>query len=195
MSFNNMVQAVTNCLPRPVVQNYAHASATTIGFGIAGGFVAAEMAIRAVADMARIISSHDVDQDRNWDNFSANFGGAIFYGLCAANFIPGTPVIGAAIFAIYSLTKELEEDDYLLTILLSRSVKVITDVIEKVSDGIYRAIIKPISDCLFKILTKIAEIVVRILQAIPLPEHPIWIATGALVTAIVVVKVAQHLLG
>jgi hypothetical protein len=192
MNYNSVSSAFTNALPVAIQQNYAHAKLATVACGTAGVVVAAEMAIRAIFDGLKLLSNRHPGESLETlqYNFSANLGGAVFYGLCAANILPGTPVIGAAIFAIYSITKDLKEDDYLTTKFLSHTFTLITDALDYVGTKIIGPILKPIVELLIDVIEKIAEVVLAILRVIPLPEHPVWIATGILVTAIVVVKVA-----
>lgn len=182
------------------ISNYVsvhHASTLTFGSAVICVAASAEMGIRSAIDALKLMGvvEKKKDEDASY-NFSANLGGALFYGLCAANIIPGTAIVGASIFTIYSIcvhssTKSVE-DEY----ITSKVIGTGADLTNRLFSWTWKHIVSPVLDnVVFPVLKKIGEAVTCILSHISMPEHPIWYALGLLATAIVVVKFALPALG
>jgi len=178
----------SNVLFKAVSANYVGASALAIGSGVLCAAAATEMVLQTIGEAVSYLSNGPVSMN----NVSANIGGAIFYGLCAANIIPGTSFLGAFIFTCYSIIKNHTADDYVLTKFLQHTFTLITDVTRSVVDNViaplYKKIVRPV-------LIAIIDVVDAIVSAIPLPEHPVWQGVALLGTAIIIVKVALPALG
>jgi len=166
--------------------NYADVSKYTKVCGGLCGIAAAEMAIRTISDLNNIVTGRDGDTEKHNYNLSPNLGGAIFYGLCAANVLPHTALIGSAIFTIYSAAKywscreaERSEHMYVSSILIAAPVDAL---ITKIAWPILRDIAWPI-------VRTAGEIMGSILKSIPIPNHPIWALVGLLGVAIILGKV------
>lgn len=101
-------------------------------------------------------------------NFSANLSGALFYGLCAANIISGTAVLGGIAFTIYSLftsASHHRDDTYITSLAIRNIIKVPLIAVGHLACAV-------------------TDITFNIVRNIHLPEHPSWYFTGALVAAV-----------
>lgn len=177
------------------VANYIslhHAWKLTLGSAILCAAVTVETGVRGIYDIFQLMAYKGEDaqeKEKIKYNISANLGSALFYGLCAANVIPGSAMLGAAIFATYSCcvtnSQKTIKDEYVLSKMIGQpchwiAEKVVVPVCEK---AIFPAV-KAIGDVAYKIIT-----------SIPLPKHPIWIASAVLLSAIAVTKFALPLIG
>ncbi len=167
-------------------QNY-YSNKWSLGGGVGCAIVAAEMAIRAVGDL---IEKGRLEEGQTKDsvsrNFSANFGGAIFYGLCAANILPGTAILGSLIFTVYSFAVNKREDNYLATKVIRESELKVLNFVLDILQVAWDWVIYPVADALRRIFSTVFDLLV--------PKHPIWIGVALLVTAIAVVKLPVLLL-
>ena len=182
------------------ISNYVsihHAWNVTFGSAIVCAAASAEMGIRAAIDVLKMMGTIEKKQNEDVSyNFSANLGGSLFYGLCAANIIPGTSIVGASIFSIYSVCvydpKKSVEDQYITTKIIGAGA----DLAKTLLNWTWNHIVSPICEHIIcPVLRKIFNVVTTILSYISLPKHPIWYALGALATAIVVAKFALPALG
>ena len=121
--------------------------------GILLGAATTEMALRALSDLVTIAFKENSDKNRY--NLSANLGGFLFYGGCALNLVPGTRVIGAAIFTSYAIYNKYSGREEYFT------AKVIRVPVEKTVKAI---------NTIFKTLWKY--------------QHWTWYATGFVAFAI-----------
>jgi hypothetical protein len=169
-----------------------HTLQVTLGSAVICAAVAAETGIRSVYDIFKLISLNSENQDEKdavKRNISSNLGSALFYGLCAANIIPGTAIMGAVIFTIYSNcvtdSKKSLQEEYL-----------ISKVIAQPCHFLVKKVIFPIAEnVVFPVVQKVASCTYHILKQIPLPTHPIWIGSALLVSTIAIVKFALPVVG
>lgn len=159
-----------------------HAWKLTFGSAILCTSATVETAVRGVIDVHKYFTMktdnrEEVDKIRK--RMSANLGSALFYGICAVNIIPGTALLGAAIFTIYSMFDLNKQYDIKNDYLLSR-------VVGYPSLYVFENVVCPVA-------SKISAVTQAILQSIP--SNPAWQASGMLLTAIVVVKFALPALG
>jgi hypothetical protein len=185
-TFTSVVNSVTStakAMSSTVMQNYSGAAPATIGAGVFCGVVCTEIAIRAIHDGVCLLTTTPAPDalDTLKNNFSANLGSAVFYGLCAVNILPGSAAFGAAIFALYSMG-DLKSDDYLMTKLLNHTYTLIINITSP--------IVTPIVNALSYVVNRISDLVTAIFARLGLPEAPIWVATGLLIGAIIAVKFA-----
>jgi hypothetical protein len=137
-----------------------------------------EMAIETIRGIPRLASKERDDHE----NFGKNLGGAIFYGLCAANIVPYTPLVGAIIFAGYSIFKCEEKDAYVTAKLLGNLLRPpLEHVVLPLGEWLIERIILPLAG-------KIAQVVADIFNLISLPKSPIWFGVAFLVVTIVAYK-------
>lgn len=136
----------------------------SLASGALGATATLEMAIRAIGNLANLDGAGRRD-------LSANLGGAIFYGACCLNLVPGTRLIGAAIFTTYSLYKPKA---YFTSTAIRTTVEKIGEHVVK---PIWEHIVSPVVE-------RIWRVVQAILQHIRLPEHPIWYAIALLGAAV-----------
>lgn len=151
--------------------------------GTVGTIAVAEMAIRSVGDLMEYFkeSNSEKIKDKALDNLSANLGGALFYGMCATNILPGSAVIGGAIFIIHSILSCTNDDAYLSSKIIGKPVHfVVKDVLLPLIDKVASAV--------FNVLLKLGDLLL-----IPL-KHPIWAGVFLMGAAITTYKVAQSLL-
>jgi len=147
----------------------SYRTASMIGTAVAIP-VALEMALRIFKDLHTIATADDNKAAKT--SLSANIGGAAFYGLCALNLVPGTAIVGAAIFTAHALIL----DDH--THLTSRVVKEIgTRAYNHVIEPAWTNIVQPVAQ-------RIYDFIVTVLQHIHLPRHPVWYGVALLATAI-----------
>ncbi|MGZ3732767.1 MAG: hypothetical protein ACXU9U_03385, partial [Parachlamydiaceae bacterium] len=139
---------------------------------------ALEMAIEIIKGIPCLASQEkDVHE-----NFGKNLGGAIFYGLCAANIVPYTPLVGAIIFAGYSIVKCEEEDAYVTAKWIGNLLRPpLERFVLPLGKWLIKNIISPLAG-------KIAEVVTGIFNLISLSKSPIWFGVAALVVTIVAYK-------
>ena len=109
------------------------------------------------------------------EEFSADLGGAIFYGMCATNIVPGSAVVGATIYTVYSFLKISDKrgGDYLTAFVIGKSLHTIADW---VIQPLFKHFIFPLTE-------RIWNVVSAILKRISLPKHPIWWGVAVLVLA------------
>jgi hypothetical protein len=119
---------INNFLFETIPGRFIHASNSTIGASITCGIVSIDMAFQAIKqafDLVRIrawegveVDHHvygDYDDDEETHNpieisiphdrvlnLAGNIQGALFYGACAANILPGAALFGAGLFIIHS---------------------------------------------------------------------------------------------
>lgn len=177
MGFVNSISNTTQMIASSIVQNYATVGKAQIACGVFGAAVAVEMAFRAVQNAIAWSKAEPGAVDDVKTDLSANIGGAIFYGVAAANILPGTAVLGAVTFTLYSLFF-LDEEDYFLT-----------EVIHKITDKVIIPIVDKVCDCLNPIITAISDVVTAIFKRIDMPETVVWLPATLLIGTIVVVKV------
>lgn len=199
MGYASVINELSNFIPRVVLSdaNYRNASRMVVGSALVGAAVVTEMACRTISDGIAILRHDTGNYEQSLatlkDNFSANLGGVLFYGICASNVIPGIAALGAVIFAGYSIFKRDAADDYLTTQFIKHTDKVVSDLVTPSLDFVV-ATASNLLKAALKTMTKVHELLSTvtdaILSVISLPEHPVWIATSCLVTAIVVIKVA-----
>lgn len=180
---HNIQLQVSNLFNNLLPPTYAAANKITVISGVGCAIVATEMALRALGDLKEMFS--DKPKDTTSYNFSANLGGAIFYGLCATNFIPFTPLIGLSTFVAYSIVTHhsthfslISAERYLCANLISKPV---VFTAKEVVWPILNKLVLPA-------LEKITTVVYNILRKIPLPRHPVWIGVALLVTGIAAIK-------
>lgn len=175
-----------------ITDSYSLRSLTYQCAGAACGIVAAEMAIRTVGDL---IFHH------NKSDLSADLAGTLFYGLCAANIVPYTPIIGTSIFVIYSFSKWNAKDNYCCTKILNTTVETIYNIVKTVFKAfidylvipVFKHIVIPICEHIIiplfnhvvvPLAKTIAQIFADIFQVVSLPKNPTWIGVAILVIAI-----------
>jgi hypothetical protein len=142
---------------------------------------ALEMALRALKDLgsmlsppqpSRLMGAPQHDKDAVKRSFSANLGGAVFYGLCATNLIPGTPIVGAVIFAAHS-------------VLTDGKNSYISWAVKELCQRTYNHILVPAwNEVIGPLVRRIYDVIVAILARISLPRHPIWYGVALLAAAI-----------
>jgi hypothetical protein len=144
------------------------------------GVTAVEMAFRTVADSFQIMQRTNTSRAKA--NFSADAAGAIFYGLCAANFIPGTPIIGATIFVFRSLATYKDTDTYLISKFVGKSLRAIQ---EYVATPLYDYAIQPVWNHMVQpLILKISNFIMTVLKILKIPDHPTWYGVAFLLSAI-----------
>ena len=160
--------------------NYRGVSNLGVGLGGITGIVAAEMAIRAVGNLME--GQGNVDKNE----FSNNLAGALFYGLCATNYIPHTAVAGGVVFAAYSLGKWGGKNNYVCTEIFNRTLKGINDYILKplgdyVITPLIDHVLTPIwNNVVTPTVKGIANIAGAIFNLISLPTNPAWYGVAIL---------------
>lgn len=175
----NNISSSLNTLAGPAVSNFFAANyrgVSNLGIGLGGitGIVAAEMAIRAVGNLMNGQGAVDKDE------FSSNLAGALFYGLCATNYIPHTAVAGGVVFAVYSLGKWGAKNNYICTEIFNRILKGINDYILKplsdyVITPLFKDVLTPIwNNVVTPIVRGIANVAGAIFNLISLPTNPAW---------------------
>jgi hypothetical protein len=147
------------------------------------GVAAIDMAQRAIRDLG------EDDPEEKRINLSADLGGVLFYGLCAANIIPYTAVLGAVVFSGYSLYAVCEKlpfayktseiwGNFLRTAINYTIVPLGNHVIIPLLSWFTEHIVCPLAE-------KIKGVASAIFNVISLPEHPVWYAVAGLVAAAV----------
>ncbi len=137
------------------------------------------MTLRAIASLI----SYNKPQNNNprtkeklSERIGGNLGGALAFGICATNIVPGTARIAASCFVPYSLFHANHPEEYLTSKVFHKPFK-----------WAYDWALKPAWDYVIEPVTSRIWAVVSFLFAlIPLPEHPIWYAVGALSVAVVI---------
>src|ERR1700733_6636743 len=112
-----------------------HAWKLTLGSAILCAAVSVETGLRGITDIFQLMVYKDQDakvkgeKERIKYNISADLGNAIFYGLCAANIIPGSAILGASIFTIYSCcvtdSKKSLKDEYLMSKVIGQPCRLL----------------------------------------------------------------------
>lgn len=175
--------------------NYATASTATIVAGSFLALVTTEMAVRAIYDGYKMLTPEpgatDDQRERVWKSFGANLGGTLFYGMLASNLLPGGPLIGAAIFTVYSAIKYEEQDTYLITKIIGKISYAVCEAVGKIAVQVWNVvsgILQALCECLFNVTRGFFECVYNIVSAIPLPKHPIWIGVAIVAIAIIATR-------
>lgn len=143
------------------LSNYAlgqFANRFTLTCGIVGGLPAIEMAIRVIVDFAGMLQQRTNmvtgPFDAHAKNLTADMSGALFYGLLAANIIPGSAVVGATCFTGFSFYKYYlsgkPEECYLTSKALVLGTEfMVKDVIGKPIIALFKRVIKPTTKFVF----------------------------------------------
>jgi hypothetical protein len=138
------------------------------------GLAAAEMAVRALGTMAKATQENLTDGEK--DALSKNLGGAVFYGMCAANIVPYAAVVGGIICVGYGIFTGENKDTYYL----------FRGIYEGVAT-LHKRIIAPLwNRAIFPILEAIAKVVKAILDLVPLPQNSAWLGVGVLAAVAIV---------
>ncbi len=168
------------------MQRHQGAPTTLVASSICG-IAAVEMVARLVfEDIPGILDKKSQKKEletHRW-NASSNLGGAIFYGLCSLNIIPGSAIIGGIFFSGYSYISVSggEKNPYHTSKLLAPIVNLGVETL----DFAWKKIIYPI----LKVVGRIFKQIGNLLSMISLPKHPIWYAVILSVSCIVCYKVA-----
>lgn len=139
-----------------------------LGAGVICGAACTEMALRAFSGLVEMATTHGEITFLAKEALSANLGGAVFYGLCASHLLPGSVIVGAAVFTGYSAIKVLgnSHDIYVTSKIVGHSfVKLMEHVIMPTAE-------------------KVAKATQFVLDNIPMPHHPIWLGVALLVFSI-----------
>jgi len=143
------------------------------------GLAAAEMGIRVVGNLFQMRDA------RGQRELSENLAGACFYGLCAANLLPGTAVFGGVVCLLQGLLRGNSDNPY----YLSRAIFTVADLTWTTLSTIADWTIVPLWNyVLFPVLEKIANVARAILKLIPLPENSTWYVVALLVVGIAAYK-------
>ena len=117
---------------------------------------AIEMTLRIFQDLRRIRTTAENKKDKN--SLSAHLGGALLYGLCGTNLIPGSAIIGAGIFTLHASISSNPTD------LTSRAVR-------EIGRHAYNDLLKPVWTHLVNpVAQKIYNTILAILRSIHLRE-------------------------
>lgn len=105
-----------------------HNMPMTFGSAVICASVTVETGMRGIYDIFKLISLNFKNQkEKEHIKYSlcVNLGCALFYGFCTANVIPGTAILGALIFTIYSncvnSSNKSLHDEYLTSKLIAWS--------------------------------------------------------------------------
>ena len=178
---NNLSQIpkqIANFINHTVPAQYATTSRYTKVAGTICAIAAAEMALRSVSDSFSLLRG-DFGLA---DNFSANLGGAVLYGLCSANLLPATPLIGGISYLFYSVIECDYANSYTSSKIIGKPIK----------ELFIRIIFPAIEDFLLPIMKKVSDVFLKVLSTLAgtiIPRHPVWIAVTLLVSAIFTAKV------
>lgn len=182
MSYIGQVVNRISSFSSTVVQHYP----TSLASQVFCGAVVTEMAVRTLQDGWKYLTDQTLsakDKTNLGYDFFNDLGGAVFYGLCAVNYLPGTALLGALSFTLYSIVGDVNEKDYLLTRLLNHT---------------YTTFCAPVVDTvcisLCTAINKISDVVTQIFSYINLPVPPIWVAVALLGTATLGVMVGYPVL-
>jgi hypothetical protein len=171
------------------VKEYIHdhySSKVTLAAGAICLTAAVEMAFHIPFDISRIHQAGtEALLERYKYDLSANLGGALFYGLCGLNIIPGTASIGAGIFTLYSVNTFHRQEAYLLSRVIGESLKfVVIEIVEPICRHVLAPILRKIGEIIGPILSAIGHLLVNM----SLPKHPVWIGVLILGAAIATYK-------
>lgn len=192
----SMVTRVTDAIIK-----FHPTTASVIGGAIAG-CAAVEMALRVFKDLADIYQAHSQGANTHQYrlNLSKDLGGALFYGMLAANIVPYTAVLGATIFTVYALCKG-GETDYLSAKAIWHVANALLTAVSETVQFVWKWVVTPIW---VYVLSPICEIIRDVVSAIfenlispaltilsnaighIIPRDPIWYgvaAVGAMIFA------------
>lgn len=136
---------------------------------------AAEMAIRAVGELAKDAVTRDSMA------LSRHAGGAVFMGLMAANFIPGTAMAGLGLLGLYSIFPASHGDYVTADFAFD---KVIKPLGKHVIEPLFHHIINPVIRLVRDIVVLVVSTIFIVLNKVSMPKHPIWIGVTVLALAI-----------
>lgn len=194
----SLVSTVTNAIIK------FHPTTASIVGGAIAGTAALEMFLRTFKDIADIYRAHNAGLDTYQYrlNLSKDLGGALFYGMLAANVVPYTAVIGGIIFTIYSFKKEGHTNYLTAKInwfvqdtawkIVSETVKfvwnwIVTPLFEHVVTPLWTHVLYPVVDAIRHIVNVIFENIIspvlRTLGSIighVIPRDPIWYGVAAM---------------
>lgn len=157
----------------------------TVGAQLASGLCAAtavEMALRLAGNVGSMLSG-DSSEENSYE-FSANLGGTLFYGLAAANIIPGSAAGALIIHSIYSVSVYClykPEQNYL-------SSRVIGGAITELARNVVWPIVKTISNVVGKVFSWIGDTLGLII-----PKSPIWLGVVILSLFTATYSLAPHM--
>ena len=182
---------ITSSLPT-IATNYP----TRIALGSAGFLAVAttEMAVRVFLDLRDCFSAQNsIQKELAGKNLSENLSGAMLFGMCASNAIPGIAAIGALIFIGNAIIKE--NKDALWTsqaiCLFKPIVKTCVESLWKVASTVMRVvgdILKVIMETASNLLGPILSGIGNVIKVI-LPKTPQGVAAVVLAAAILVYKI------
>lgn len=110
--FNQLSLApVSHFFLETVPAQFAGASRTTIGCSVACAVLAAQEALSALSNTFYLVNHRNDQGQRNqqvFNHLTGNITGALFYGACAANLVPGSAVVALGWFALHSIKRNAE---------------------------------------------------------------------------------------
>ncbi len=144
------------------------------------GINAAEMGARTIGSLfsGKTINQNDLSKD---------LSGALFYGLCAVNPIPGAARTAAIISTVYAVFAGSDQNSYFTWQVMHKTVKalcnyviapIFTHVIDPCLEAIWK-VVKPI----FNFIYEAAVVVIRLIGSINIPFNSTWFALGCLTVA------------
>lgn len=172
------MNAITSAVQDHIATNHVQMS-TKVAGGLSGT-MATQTLLLTIWNLGEIAAgSNRAELSKD---FTANLSGTCFYGLCAANIIPGTAKLGAAITVLYSLgaywyRHYVISDDA----RANRHDYPTTHIIGGAVDGAFRAsrrVWNLVYDVAHAIITAVGNFVGRYI-----PRHPTWYAFTALLLA------------
>ena len=165
-----------------IVQYYP--SRWSLGGGVVCAIAAVEMGAWALGDLFKLVTGKSTAVTTT--DLSTNLAGTAFYGLCAANIVPYTPMIGA----VLCVFKALLQTDGANTYRFFQLIHDVGSLIENFVGTLCNWTIVPLWN---HVLEPICNGILALLKRIPLPQNPAWIGVALLITAAVVYKGAPLL--
>lgn len=178
---------VNNQETSPIQNGYTNANQATRFCGFINFAASAEMAYCAAKGILAAMKG-PITENLQY-NLSANLGGAIFYGLCAANPFPGGAALGATIYTIYSFCNP---SAYFTAGIINDTAHFIHDwMITPFNEKIFEPLGEHVIEPLIKKIAFVFRTTFALMLKIPLPKHPVWIGIAILVAATCLYKTSR----
>lgn len=161
-----------------ILQHYPTPVAKALALGCA--IPAIEMAICAVRDIGELYSNRNNIQLR--EDVSGELAGAIALGILALNPFAYSTAIGTAGFVLYSLGAGSEKNAYFSSMIIHQLANRVAEVLAPIVRGIADAVNAIWENFIGPAGIVLKDMVVSVLNLIPLPEHRVWYAAATVVT-------------
>jgi hypothetical protein len=140
-----------------------------------------EIALQTLRDVT-VLHTTKKNNDALAKSVSGGLAGVISLGLLALNPFSYSTALGVAGFVAYSIFTGHEKDAYISSKIVYKTLKTCAETLEPLIRGVLEAVEKVWSNFIAPAAIALKDLVVSILNIVPLPKHPVWYVAAGVVT-------------